>query len=77
MIAWVYVEGESDRIALDALWKNWKAELRKRGRGIKVVPLDDKSRYFRKIGSHAAANLIASPQSLIVGLPRSVPEQAV
>lgn len=31
MKIWIYVEGESDRIALTTLFSGWRSELRKKG----------------------------------------------
>ncbi|MDB5318888.1 MAG: hypothetical protein JWN40_519 [Phycisphaerales bacterium] len=73
MIAYVYVEGESDRLALEALWKTWRDQLRQSGDGIRVLPLDDKARFFRKIGAHTAARLLANADDIIVGLPDLYP----
>jgi hypothetical protein len=73
MIVWVYVEGESDKIALNALWTRWREQLRQKGWGIQVVPLDDKSRYFRKIGPRVAEKLVNNNNDLVVGLPDLYP----
>jgi hypothetical protein len=75
MKVWVYVEGASDRLALEALWEKWRSRLKQRGWGIHVIPLDDKSRFFRKIGPRAAQQLIADPQDLVVGMPDYYPNQ--
>lgn len=68
MKIWVYVEGESDRFALKALWQEWIAKLGQKGWGLKVIPLDDKSRYLRKIGSRVSEKLCGSDDDLVVGL---------
>jgi hypothetical protein len=73
MKVWIFVEGESDRIALNTLWANWRASLRKVGWGIHIIPLDDKSRFFRKIGHRAAEKLANSERDLVVGLPDLYP----
>lgn len=73
MKIWVFVEGESDRIALEALWATWRTSLSKKGWGIQVIPLDDKSRYFRKIGPRAAEKLAGNNDDLVVGLPDLYP----
>ncbi|MDD5559592.1 hypothetical protein [Candidatus Methylomirabilis sp.] len=75
MKVWVYVEGESDRIALNALWAKWRTALRQAGWGVQLIPLDDKSRFFRKIGPHATEKLLADPLDLVVGLPDFYPNQ--
>lgn len=73
MKVWVFVEGESDRIALNALWASWQTRLGKRGWGIQIHPLDDKSRYFRKVGPRAAEKMVNDDQDLVVGLPDLYP----
>jgi len=73
MRVWVFVEGESDRIALNALWASWRTELGKNGWGIQIHPLDDKARYFRKIGRHAAEKIVNNDRDLVVGLPDLYP----
>lgn len=73
MKVWVFVEGPADRIALDALWTGWCVRLRQVGWGIRVIPLDDKTRYLRKIGHRAAEKLANNSQNLVVGLPDLYP----
>jgi hypothetical protein len=75
MKVWVYVEGPADRSGLDALWENWRQRLKQRHWGIQVIPLDDKNRFFRKIGAHAAEKLLADSYDLVVGLPDYYPNQ--
>lgn len=75
MKVWVFVEGESDRLALSALWDGWNGKLREAGWGIRVVPLDDKSRFFRKIGPRAAEKLVGDTHDLVVGLPDLYPNR--
>ena len=75
MKVWIYVEGRSDELALKALWESWRAKLRKKGHGIRVIPLDNKSKFFRKIGHLAAEKLIANKEDIVVGLPDLYPNQ--
>lgn len=75
MKVWVYVEGPSDRFALEALWEVWRQKLQEAGWGIHLIPLDGKSRFFRKIGAHAAEKLVADPCDLVVGLPDYYPNR--
>ena len=75
MKVWVFVEGESDRLALNALWAIWRDALRVAGWGIHIIPLDDKSRYFRKIGPRAAEKLANNDVDLVVGLPDLYPNR--
>lgn len=75
MKVWIYVEGGSDELALKALWESWRAKLRREGHGIKVIPLDNKSKFFRKIGHLAAEKLIANEEDIVIGLPDLYPNQ--
>ena len=76
MKVWVFVEGESDRIALNSLWASWQTRLGKKGWGIQIHPLDDKSRYFGKIGHRAAEKMVNDEHDLVVGLPDLYPNGA-
>lgn len=73
MKVWVFVEGESDRIALNPLWASWQTRLSRSGWGIQIIPLDDKSKFFRKIGPHAAEKIVNDDHDLVVGLPDLYP----
>lgn len=73
MKVWVFVEGPSDRLALESLWRSWKEQLRLRRHGIAIIPLGDKSRFFRKIGHRAAEKLIGGMQDVAIGLPDLYP----
>jgi hypothetical protein len=73
MKVYVFVEGDSDRIALNTLWANWRNVLGAAGWGIHMIPLDDKSRFLRKIGHRAAEKLVNDPRDLAVGLPDLYP----
>ena len=73
MKVWVFVEGESDRIALNTLWASWRTELGKKDWGIQIHTIDDKSRYFRKIGHRAAEKMVNNDHDLVVGLPDLYP----
>ncbi len=73
MKVWVFVEGESDQIALNTLWASWRTELGKKGWGIQIHPLDDKSHYFCKIGHRAAEKVVNNDHDLVVGLPDLYP----
>ena len=75
MRVWIYVEGESDKLALLALWKGWVERLRTRGHGITIIPLDGKTKFFNKIGHRAAEKLIANGEDIVVGLPDLYPNQ--
>jgi hypothetical protein len=73
MRVWVFVEGASDCIALETLWTDWRQRLRQKGCGIQIVPLDDKARFFRRIGHRAAERLANEVNDLAVGLPDLYP----
>ncbi len=73
MRVWVYVEGKSDKLGLDALWDGWKGRLNQAGWGIRIIPLDGKSKYFKVIGRRVAEKLQASETDLVVGLPDLYP----
>ncbi len=73
MKAWVYVEGEADRLALLELWGGWRAQLRQKGHGIEVVPLSGKALFFKKIGARAAEKLVNASDDFVVGLPDLYP----
>lgn len=75
MKVWIFVEGSSDVKALSALWDGWKQNLSTKGWGIQVIPLDSKSKYFRKIGSRATEKLANDAQDLVVGLPDLFPNR--
>jgi hypothetical protein len=70
---WVYVEGESDRLALLALWTSWQRELKIAGWGIRIMPLDNKAKLLRKIGTLAAEKLVGDNCDLVVALPDLYP----
>ena len=73
MKVWVYVEGESDRLALRELWTSWRTRLGTAGWGIHLVPLANKAQYLRKVGPRAAEKLVADPSDIVVGLPDLYP----
>jgi hypothetical protein len=75
MKVWIFAEGDSDRIALETLWVRWRGLLKTAGWGIRIVPLENKSQYFRKIGHHAAEKLANNEHDLVVGLPDLYPNR--
>ncbi len=75
MKVWIYVEGDSDRLALKTLWKNWCDRLRTAGHGIEIFPLADKSRFFHRIGPLAARRLCDNSEDIVIGLPDLYPNQ--
>lgn len=75
MKVYIYVEGESDRLALLSLWANWREQLRTAGHGITIIPLGSKSQFFRKIGHRAARRLCDNNENIVIGLPDLYPNQ--
>lgn len=75
MKVWVYVEGQSEEKGLSALWSKWMQELKKKGWGIRIIPLDNKDKYFRKIGARATEKLTNNTQDIVVGLPDLYPNR--
>ena len=75
MKVWIFVEGSSDVKALSALLNGWKQNLSAKGWGIQLIPLDSKSKYFRKIGSRATEKLANDAHDLVVGLPDLYPNR--
>lgn len=75
MKVWIFVEGDSEVKALSALLNDWKQNLRAKGWGIQLIPLDNKSKYFRKIGSRATEKLKNDACDLVVGLPDLYPNR--
>ena len=75
MRVWIYVEGESDRLALQSLWRSWTERLQTRGHGIRIIPLGNKSKFFNKIGHRAARQLFDNQEDIVIGLPDLYPNQ--
>ena len=75
MKVWIFVEGKSDVQALSALWSGWKQKLSEEGWGIQLISLENKSKYFRKIGSRATEKLANDAHDLVVGLPDLYPNR--
>jgi hypothetical protein len=75
MKVWIFVEGESDRIALNTLWSKWRESLGRVGWGIQIITLENKSRFFTKIGHRAAEKLTNNEDDLVVGLPDLYPNR--
>ncbi|MHC4477437.1 MAG: DUF4276 family protein [Planctomycetota bacterium] len=73
MKVWVYVEGESDRKALEALWESWRNQLRGAGHGISIITLVDKARFLGKIGARAGEKLCNNNADIVIGLPDLYP----
>lgn len=73
MKAWVFVEGISDKLGLEALWADWLTRLRAKRYGVQVIPLDNKASLLRKFGARAAEKLVANAEDVVVGLPDLYP----
>jgi hypothetical protein len=75
MLVWIFVEGESDRLALEALWLGWRGPLKKAQCGLRLIPLKNKSQFFKHIGPRAAEKLANNEDDLVVGLPDLYPNR--
>lgn len=75
MKIWAYVEGESDKNALTALWRGWSERLRPAGHGIRIIPLASKSQFLRKVGHRAARILYDNDEDIVIGLPDLYPNK--
>ena len=75
MKVWVYLEGKSDCKALSALWGDWTSVLRVNGWGIQTISLENKSKFFHKIGPRVAEKLLNDENDLVVGLPDLYPNR--
>ncbi len=75
MKVWIFVEGRSDVQALSALLNDWKQKLSEKGWGIQLISLENKSKYFRKIGSRATEKLVHDTRDIVVGLPDLYPNR--
>lgn len=53
MRIWVYVEGTSDKLGLEALFRNETSDWRKRGTSVQLRPLNGKGNILREVGRHA------------------------
>lgn len=69
MKVWVFVEGASDKLGLEALWTDWRRRLGAQRWGIAVVPLANKANFLKKFGARAAEKLVGSTSDVVVGLP--------
>lgn len=75
MKVWIYVEGESDKLGLEALWKGWRERLRQKGWGFAFIALGNKDKLLKRIGYLAAEKLAANDGDLVIGLPDVYPVQ--
>ncbi len=75
MKVWVFVEGRSDVGALEALWGGWRRKLGDKGWGVKLISLDNKPKYLKKIGDKVAEKLVHDECDVAVGLPDFYPNR--
>ena len=68
MKVWIFVEGRSDVRALEALWGKWRRKLGDKGWGVKLISLDNKPKYLKKIGDRVAEKLVHDECDVAVGL---------
>ena len=75
MKVWIFVEGESDIHALPSLWRDWQQKLGAKGWGLQFISLENKSKYFKKIGHRVTEKLVHDTRDLAVGLPDLYPNR--
>ena len=77
MRVFVYVEGQADKLALEALLQRYLEKLREHGHGLRFVVLGSKDIFFRpsKFAAKAAANLVEREHDCVVALPDLYPNQ--
>jgi hypothetical protein len=71
----IYVEGLSDKLALQALFQKYTQQLRHRKHGLFFVVLKNKSKFLAKIGPLAAQKLAENDEARVVALPDLYPNQ--
>ncbi len=69
MKAFVFVEGQSDVLALNSLWSEWRERLQKKGHGIRIIHFLGKDKFFQDFGPRGAEKLVGGASDLVVGLP--------
>jgi hypothetical protein len=75
MKVWVFVEGEADRIALEALWLNWWQRLRAQNHDLSIIPVGSKHDLLKAIGWRTARALQEVRSDIVVGLPDLYPSR--
>jgi len=73
LTVFVYVEAESDKLALQALLKDYRTRLSEKRHGLRFLTLHDKNKLLRKIGPRAAERLLEREDALVVALPDLCP----
>ncbi len=73
MKAFLFVEGRSDQLGLEAIWKSWRHRLGEKRHGLAIIPLDTKANLLKKLGHRAARILVDNDSDLAVGLPDLYP----
>lgn len=73
MRIWWYVEGESDRLGLEALTESWRSQMALVGWGMTIVALENKKQLLFGIGRRAAQKLVGSKTDLVVASPDLYP----
>lgn len=75
MKAYIYVEGEADKLALEALLSGYREQLKQQRHGISFIVLGNKDAFFVKFGPKAAARLVEGVRDCVVALPDLYPNQ--
>ena len=75
MKIFIYVEGPSDKKALEELFKGYKEQLRDQRHGLAFLHLKNKSRFLAKIGPRAAEKLADNDDDRVVALPDLYPNR--
>lgn len=73
MKVWIFVEGESDRKGLEALFGSWRSRLHDARWGLQIMALGGKSEYLKKIGDRVASRLKEDIRDVVVAAPDLYP----
>jgi hypothetical protein len=72
----VYVEGDSDRLALESIFHPLIVQGQRRGVGIRLLAVGDKAALLRDAGTRAADHLAANPDDWVFAVPDLYPMAA-
>ena len=73
MNVWIFVEGQSDELALRALFQHWIVNLGNRGSSIRFIRLGGKNEFLKRIGDRGAEKLAGDRSDFVVTLPDLYP----
>ena len=77
MKVWIFVEGESDRIALNTLWANWRACVGKVRLGYRLHSVGWQLGFLERLALDAAEKLANNERDLGGGIAGLVPESRI